>query len=236
MGRARALRQLRIVTQPRPERPKEKTMTERRSYLIPNAIVGLRVAMAFAAAGLMVVGSATAAVVGVVLTLAAIAMDALDGIVARRMGLASKLGGILDITADRIVEHAYWITFAVAQLVPLWIPLVVVTRSLLVDGVRGLALAQGKTAFGETSMARSRLSRFLTASRLMRSLYGVAKLAAFVLLGSVIAMKGLTSATAHAFLTNAATACALVAVGLCVVRGIPVLAEAAAYVRPETAR
>ncbi len=209
-------------------------MTERRSYRIPNAIVGARVATAFAAAGLMVVGSPAAAAVGVALTIVAIAMDALDGFVARRMGLATKLGGILDITADRIVEHAYWITFAVVQLVPLWIPLVVVTRSVLVDGVRGLALVRGRTAFGEDSMARSRLSRFLTGSRAMRSLYGVAKLAAFVLLGSVIAVEASTSAGVHAALKTAAATCAMVAVALCVVRGLPVIAEAAEYVGPET--
>jgi CDP-diacylglycerol--glycerol-3-phosphate 3-phosphatidyltransferase len=204
-----------------------------RSYRIPNSIVAVRVALAFVAAGLFVVGSAAAAALAVLLTMIAIGMDALDGIVARRMGLASKLGGLLDITADRIVEHVYWITFAVAQVVPLWIPLVVVTRSFLVDAVRGLALARGKTAFGDSSMARSPLTRFLTGSRAMRSVYGVAKLAAFVLLGALIASEGALSAGALAALETAAVVCAFVAVFLCVVRGLPVLADAAAYLRPE---
>jgi CDP-diacylglycerol--glycerol-3-phosphate 3-phosphatidyltransferase len=208
-------------------------MTEHRSYRVPNSIVGARVAIAFAAAGLMVLGSAAAAAVGVVLTIVAIAMDALDGFVARRMGLATKLGGILDITADRIVEHAYWITFAVVQRVPLWIPLVVVTRSFVVDAVRGLALVRGKTAFGEESMARSRLARFLTGSRVMRSLYGAAKLVAFVLLGTVIAAENSIPAGVYAALQAAAGTCAVIAVTLCVVRGIPVIAEGAAYLRPE---
>jgi CDP-diacylglycerol--glycerol-3-phosphate 3-phosphatidyltransferase len=205
----------------------------RRSYRIPNAIVALRVALAFVAAGLFVVGSAAAAAFGVLLTVIAIGMDALDGIVARRMGLASKLGGVLDITADRIVEHVYWITFAVAHVVPLWIPLVVVTRSFLVDAVRGLALVRGKTAFGDSSMARSALTRFLTASRFMRSAYGGAKLAAFVLLGALIASRGTLSDTGLAVLESAAVVCALVTVVLCVVRGLPVIADAAAYLQPE---
>jgi CDP-diacylglycerol--glycerol-3-phosphate 3-phosphatidyltransferase len=205
----------------------------RRSYRIPNAIVAARVGLAFVAAGLFVVGSAAAAALAVLLTMIAIGMDALDGIVARRMGLASKLGGLLDITADRIVEHVYWITFAVAHVVPLWIPLIVVTRSFLVDGVRGLALVRGRTAFGDSSMARSPLTRFLTGSRAMRSVYGVAKLAAFVLLGALIASEGALSASALAALETAAVVCAFVTVILCVVRGIPVLADAAAYLRPE---
>src|SRR5688572_18452188 len=149
-------------------------MKDRQSYRIPNAIVAGRVALAFVSAGLLVAGYGSAAVAGMLLTVVVIAMDALDGIVARRMGLTSKLGGILDITADRIVEHVYWITFAVAQLLPLWVPLVVVTRSFVVDAVRALALVSGKTAFGESSMARSWVSSFLTGSRAMRSAYGVA--------------------------------------------------------------
>ncbi len=209
-------------------------MSQPRSYRIPNSIVGVRVALAFVAAGAIVFGTPATAALGVLLIVIVIAMDALDGIVARRMGLTSKLGGVLDITADRIVEHVFWITFAVAQLIPLWIPLVVVTRSFAVDAVRSLALVGGKTAFGASSMARSSLSRFLTGSRAMRSLYGVAKLAAFVLLGSVLAVKGILSESGYAALQAGASACALAAVALCVMRGLPVLAEAAAYIQPET--
>ena len=207
----------------------------RSSYRIPNSIVALRTALAFVAAGLFLQGSSAAAV-GVLLTVVAIALDALDGIVARRMGLASKLGGLLDITADRIVEHVYWITFAVAHVVPLWMPLVVVTRSFLVDAVRGLASVRGKTAFGESSMARSRLTRFLTGSRTMRSSYGVAKLAAFGLLGVLIALRTTLAEAVLAPLQTAALACATLAVLLCVVRGLPVIADAAAYLQPETER
>ena len=99
-------------------------MRARTSYRIPNLVVASRVVLAFVAAGLLFAGSAAAAVAAVGLIVVVIAMDALDGIAARRLGLASKLGGILDITADRIVEHVFWITFAVAHQVGLWVPLV----------------------------------------------------------------------------------------------------------------
>jgi CDP-diacylglycerol--glycerol-3-phosphate 3-phosphatidyltransferase len=203
-------------------------MEPRRSYRVPNAIIGGRVVLAFIACALLVQGSMAAALTAVILTVVAIAMDALDGIAARRLGLESKLGGLLDITADRIVEHVYWVTFAVAHLVPLWIPLVVVTRSVLVDAVRGLALVQGKTAFGSSSMARSRLSEFLTGSRVMRSAYGLAKLVAFVLLGLVLAL-GARDGVGTSALEVAALGSAIAAVVLCVARGLPVLAEAKEY-------
>ena len=68
----------------------------------------------------------------------------------------------------------------------------------------------------------------------MRTVYGVAKLAAFVLLGAQIAMTGTLTGPALALLETSALACATVAVLLCVVRGLPVIADAAAYLQPET--
>jgi phosphatidylglycerophosphate synthase len=211
-------------------------MTPRPSYRIPNTIIAARVALAFVAAGLLGAASPLASALGVALVVVVIAMDALDGIVARRMGLASDLGGVLDITADRIVEHVFWITFAALAQVALWVPLVVMTRSLLVDAVRALALTSGRTAFGERSMARSQLTRFLTGSRTMRNAYGAAKVAAFVLLGALVTVARLEASggtgvtpAGIAALEAAAGASVLLAVGLCLVRGIPVLADARAY-------
>jgi CDP-diacylglycerol---glycerol-3-phosphate 3-phosphatidyltransferase len=102
-----------------------------------------------------------------------------------------------------------------------------VTRSALVDAVRGLAMIQGKTAFGESTMARSALSRFLTASRTMRNLYGAAKVTAFVLLGLLIAAPGV------ALFEVAATVSVGATVTLCVARGIPVLVDARSYLQTD---
>jgi hypothetical protein len=49
-----------------------------------------------------------------------------------------------------------------------------------VDALRALALARGKTAFGEKTMMRSRLGLWLAASRLHRALYGGAKVVTFI--------------------------------------------------------
>ena len=205
------------------------------SYRVPNALIVARVVLAFVAAGLLSGGSTPAAAAGAALVVVVISLDALDGIAARRLGVASKLGGILDITADRIVEHVFWITFAVAHQVALWVPLVVMTRAFLVDAARGLALLQGRTAFGSRSMARSRTTRFLTASRLMRNAYGTSKVVAFVLLGVCAASTRDAPArwselgAAREALELAAGASVLLVVGLCLARGIPVLLDARAY-------
>jgi phosphatidylglycerophosphate synthase len=206
-------------------------MGEKKSYRVPNAIIAGRVALAFVAAWLLTVGGPLAGAVAVGLVVAVVALDAVDGYVARRMGLASDLGGVLDITADRIVEHVFWITFAAMGQIGLWVPLVVMTRSFLVDAVRAMALVSGRTAFGSRSMARSHVTLFLTSSRFMRNAYGGAKVAAFVLLGLLVTTSaGAPPPTSGGTLTTLAGLSVLVAVGLCLLRGIPVLADARGYV------
>lgn len=114
------------------------------------------------------------------LTLAVILLDAFDGWVARKFNEVSKIGSIIDILGDRIVENAYWIAFCAYGWVPLWIPLVVMTRSFVTDTLRGIAFAEGCTAFGKDSLVQSPIGRFLTASRFSRAVYGGAKVFAFI--------------------------------------------------------
>jgi CDP-diacylglycerol--glycerol-3-phosphate 3-phosphatidyltransferase len=214
-------------------------VSREKSYLVPNLVIVVRVILAFVAVGLFLIPSLLAAGTAVVLTVSVIAMDGLDGYLARRLDLTSELGAVLDITADRIVEHIFWISFAVFGQVGLWVPLVVMTRSFLVDTARGMALAHGKTPFGSSTMQRSSLNRFLTGSRLMRTAYAVAKTAAFVLLGAAVALERAaaagvtaTTTTASALLAGAAQVAVWVAVALCVVRGVPVLMDSRAYLEP----
>jgi CDP-diacylglycerol--glycerol-3-phosphate 3-phosphatidyltransferase len=73
----------------------------------------------------------------------------------------------------------FWVIFAELQLIPSGSPLVL-TRGFVVDGVRSSSYAGGMTAFGERNMMRSALTRWLTAGRFMRGLYGYAKALGFV--------------------------------------------------------
>lgn len=126
-------------------------------------------------------------VAAVALTVAVIYLDSLDGYVARKLGVASDFGALFDITGDRIVEHIFWIFFSAMGLVSFWVPIVFVSRSFLVDTVRSVAfIKEGKTPFGEKSMMRSALTRFLTASPWSRSTYAIGKALVFVLLGVIL--------------------------------------------------
>jgi phosphatidylglycerophosphate synthase len=159
-----------------------------------------------------------------VLTIISILMDGLDGWVARRYGEVSRIGAVIDILTDRIVELTYWIAFAALRVIPAWIPIVVAVRGLLVDGARAVAFERGLTAFGPTTMMRSKVGTFLVASRESRSAYGIAKAAAFTLI--IVAYAPGVPEPAHRIVLVVALVCVYVSVALCVLRGIPVLLEA----------
>ncbi len=158
-----------------------------------------------------------------ILTIIVIAMDALDGYLARKLQESSKTGALIDILGDRVVEQVYWVSFLALGWLPLWVPLVVIVRGILVDGLRSVALEAGYTAFGQNTMQQSRLAVLLVASNFSRTAYAVAKAAAFafLILGHT---PGLAAETA-ANITIVGLVCAYIAVAFCVVRGLPVLIE-----------
>ncbi len=126
----------------------------------------------------------------VALTILVIYLDSLDGYVARKLGVASDFGALLDIVGDRIVEHIYLIFYTAMGVLNFWVPIIFITRSFLVDMVRNVAFArEGKTPFGKKSMMKSRITWFLTASPFSRSIYAVTKVLSFVLLGLILAFQ-----------------------------------------------
>lgn len=69
--------------------------------------------------------------------------DTLDGRLARRYHLVSRLGIFLDLTADKVFVAGLLIAFVQVEVVPAWVPIIVVTRDTLVMGMRSLAAADG---------------------------------------------------------------------------------------------
>jgi CDP-diacylglycerol--glycerol-3-phosphate 3-phosphatidyltransferase len=152
-------------------------------------------------------------------------MDWLDGLVARRRREATELGAVLDIALDRTVENVLWVAFMHLDLVPFWVPVVFLVRSFVVDGIRGVALSRGKPGF---SMMHTSYGRFLVASRFMRGFYGLAKVAtfAFLWLTHVLALED-----PHYLFSLQPIYQTLIwlTVGLCFIRGIPVLLDGRLY-------
>ena len=156
-----------------------------------------------------------------ILTILAFAMDWLDGYVARKFNESSKLGALLDIMSDRIVENTFWILFAVMGWLSILFPLIAITRGFITDTIRSAAMEKGYTAFGATTMQKNPVCIFITSSKFMRISYAVAKVAAFV----VIVASKVPGCPAPDVVFTVGYWLAVIAIVFCVVRGLPVVIE-----------
>ena len=211
-----------------------------------NIITILRIIIAFIAISLLFYQTPGSYITAFILTIIAIWFDGLDGFVARLLKESSKFGAVLDILGDRIVENIYWIVFAVLGWIPVWVPLIVVTRGIVTDGFRSIALEKGFTAFGSSTMMQTKLGHFLVASNFSRGSYAVTKALAFALMilcnfpfASVNLFlldkdPAMTLAVSNAWtifhniciaICPFAHFCVYAAVVFCVLRGLPVVIE-----------
>jgi CDP-diacylglycerol--glycerol-3-phosphate 3-phosphatidyltransferase len=203
-----------------------------------NLITIGRLFLLFFVVWLMYVGDARILTLCMALIIVVFASDGLDGWVARKRQSTSTFGAVFDIAGDRIVENVLWVVCADIGVVPIWIPLLVLTRGFIVDGLRSVSYAEGMTAFGDSTMMRSGLTRWLTAGRFMRGFFGWAKAAGFVFLTGLIGWEygnpsGTLLGTVYSWTAARAFGWALVwvAVALTIIRAIPVIYDSVAFIR-----
>src|SRR3972149_2611822 len=67
-----------------------------------------------------------------VLVLIAGLSDGMDGLLARRLGQQTTLGTILDPLADKLLLNSPFVAFGVAQQLPLWLVILVLSRDVII--------------------------------------------------------------------------------------------------------
>lgn len=75
--------------------------------------------------------------------LVAAASDALDGYLARRLGLVTVVGQFLDPLADKLIVLSTLVALVAEDRVPVWLVVVLMTRELAITGLRAIASQQG---------------------------------------------------------------------------------------------
>ncbi len=201
----------------------------------PNKITSLRVGLGFVAVVLFG-RSAWLNLWAVVLTVGAIALDALDGHLARTKNMATPEGAQIDILGDRIIENIYFTYFAVVGMVSLWLPMLFFARGAAVDFLRGLAMKAGYSGWGSKSMLQARWAQVLVASRWSRGAYATLKCLCFCYLGMELALTrgpvalfGPAIVGLHTQIGVIAQLLAWTTAGFCVLRGLPVFLEGWKY-------
>lgn len=135
-------------------------------------------------------------------------MDYLDGKIARWLDQESEMGAVLDIAVDRLVELSLWFYMTLLGWIPIWVPLVILTRGLLTDGIRS------RYDTKPFDVTQSRFARVVISSRASRGLYGFLKLFTFFFV-SINHIQGL----GHAMYADLLV---YLTVFYCVLRGLPV--------------
>ena len=164
--------------------------------------------------------------INVLLLILVFVTDGLDGYIARKLGETSIVGAMLDIAADRIVELSLWVVLAHLELIPVWVPLVYVTRGILVDAIRA---TEAETAHREPfAMMETPLGRWLVAGKFMRIFYAVIKAVAFCWWMLMLPLPELIPALWADWrwlLEGIGMGLVYIAVAICLLRGIPVVVE-----------
>jgi CDP-diacylglycerol--glycerol-3-phosphate 3-phosphatidyltransferase len=175
------------------------------------------------------------------LTVATIALDALDGHIARKKKMATPMGAQLDILGDRMIENVYFTYFAVVGMVSLWLPVLFFARGAATDFLRGLAMKAGHSPmgadWGANSMLRTWWGQALVASRWSRGLYAAMKCVCFCYLGlelaltrGPVALLGDLTGDVYATIRVGAQVLTWMTAAFCLVRGLPVLVEGWKYI------
>ncbi len=193
-----------------------------------NIITLLRFPLLFLYVAFLYTGNAAIQIWSVPFIIVIIMLDMFDGMVARLRGEVSLLGSVLDIATDRSLEIILWVVFTHLGLIPIVIPIIVITRGTTVDAVRAIGMRNGQAAFDQV---KHPISRFLVSSRLMRNSYGVTKGAAFALLTLCLGLKTLGSAW-YSPVYKTALIFSWISIIFTVIRGLPVLIEGYELLEP----
>lgn len=134
---------------------------------IPNLISALRIVLVIPAAWLMLTSRFDLALAVI---LVAGLSDGLDGYLARRFGWRSRLGGLLDPLADKLLILAVYATLGWLALLPWWLVALVLLRDAII--VAGAAAYHVLIATLEAEP--SFLSKFNTVAQILLGLVVIA--------------------------------------------------------------
>ena len=108
--------------------------------------------------------------------------DYLDGHIARRDGLVTDFGKFIDPVADKLLNLSAMIMLTMGGLLPHWAVIVILARELAVDGLRMVAVGQGRV------IAAGKLGKIKTVSQMVLIIFlMLAGRLAPVLFGGVLA-------------------------------------------------
>jgi CDP-diacylglycerol--glycerol-3-phosphate 3-phosphatidyltransferase len=128
---------------------------------LPNAITLSRLVLTAVFVAGTAFGSAVGHWIALVSFVIAAISDFVDGWLARKLGMVTPLGKLLDPVADKVLVGSAYVYLSASNLCPVWITVVILAREFLVTGLRQIAMESGQV------MAADRLGKWKTGLQLM---------------------------------------------------------------------
>lgn len=139
---------------------------------IPNRLTLARLFLTVLFVGSMSITFPGSKIFAALIFLLATLTDYLDGVLARKLGLVTDFGKLMDPLADKIITASAFILFIPLQALPAWVVIIIISREFLITGLRVLANSKG------IILPAERLGKHKTAWQMFTILYFLFLLAA----------------------------------------------------------
>lgn len=128
---------------------------------LPNAITLSRLFLTAVFVVAMSFDGLVSSVIALATFSIAAASDWLDGYLARKLGLVTPLGKLIDPLADKILVCSAFVFMSVDGFAPVWATALIIAREFLVTGLRQVAIEAGQV------IAADRLGKWKTTFQLI---------------------------------------------------------------------
>ncbi len=134
---------------------------------LPNQLTLLRIALSFLLMVLLLLPGFEPKLAAFIVFLLASLTDLWDGQMARRWGLVTDFGVLMDPIADKILVLAAFLAFVQLNLAPAWMVVLIATREFLITGLRIFALGKGHVLPAEAAGKHKTVSQMVSISLIL---------------------------------------------------------------------
>ncbi len=131
---------------------------------LPNRLTLLRILLSFFLMIFLLTPGFWPKLSALIVFVVACLTDLWDGRLARRMGLVTDFGVLMDPIADKILVLSAFVAFVQLGLAPAWMVVLIATREFLVTGLRLFALGRGQVLPAEAAGKHKTVSQMVAIS------------------------------------------------------------------------
>lgn len=136
------------------------------SVNLPNLLTLSRIPILFGIVGLLYMPFTGANTLAFLLFVVGALTDWADGYVARKQGIVSNFGKLMDALTDKVFMVGLFISLLAADILPEWtlpLLLLILSREFLITGLRLVAASSGKVLAAEKSGKQKTVSQIVAA-------------------------------------------------------------------------